>query len=52
MYVLPKHYIRLIIFITFVYGNTGPGRVSVYVTFEDATIGELNFRFTTIDNTN
>ncbi len=34
--------------VTFVWGNTGPGSVSVYVTFEDAAIGELNHRFTTV----
>lgn len=34
--------------VTFVYGNTGPGSVSVYVTFEDPAIGELNYRFTTV----
>lgn len=36
--------------ITFVYGNTGPGNVSVYVTFVDTSVGnngEFNFRFKT-----
>ncbi len=37
--------------VTIVYGNTGPGSVSVYVTFEDPTIGKLNYRFTTIEVT-
>ncbi len=35
--------------VTFVYGDTGPGLVSIYVTFEDSAIGELNYRFTTIE---
>lgn len=35
--------------VTFVYGNTGPGNVSIYVTFEDPAIGELNYRFTTVE---
>ncbi len=38
--------------ITFVYGATGPGSVSVYVTFEDTSIGDggvFNFRFATIE---
>lgn len=36
--------------ISFVYGNTGPGYVSVYVTFVDTSVGdngEFNFRFET-----
>lgn len=36
--------------ITFVYGNTGPGNVSVYVTFVDTSVGnngEFNYRFKT-----
>ncbi|MCF7926997.1 MAG: Ig-like domain-containing protein [Candidatus Izimaplasma sp.] len=37
--------------VTFVYGNTGPGRVSVYITFEDPAIGELNYRFRTQEST-
>ncbi|QWB96631.1 Ig-like domain-containing protein [Mycoplasmatota bacterium] len=35
--------------VTFVYGNTGPGSVSVYITFDDPNLGELNYRFTTVD---
>lgn len=37
--------------VTFVWGNTGPGSVSIYVTFEDTTVGATgvyNFRFTTV----
>lgn len=37
--------------VTFVYGSTGPGKVSVYVTFDDTTIQELNFRFSTFEVT-
>ena len=37
--------------VTFVYGNTGPGSVSVYVTFEDSTVDTLNYRFTTVEPT-
>ncbi|MGD9910258.1 MAG: beta strand repeat-containing protein [Candidatus Izemoplasmatales bacterium] len=35
--------------VTFLYGSTGPGSVSIYVTFEDPAIGELNYRFTTVE---
>lgn len=35
--------------VTFVYGNTGPGSVSIYITFDDPNLGELNYRFTTVD---
>ena len=35
--------------VTFQYGNTGPGSVSIYVTFDDPNLGKLNFRFTTVD---
>lgn len=37
--------------VTFVYGNTGPGNVSVFVTFEDTTLGlngVFEFRFKTV----
>lgn len=37
--------------VTFVYGDTGPGKVSVYITFDDPNLGELNYRFTTVDPT-
>lgn len=40
--------------ITFVYGNTGPGYVSVYVNFVDTSVGdngEFNFRFETQEAT-
>ena len=37
--------------ITFVYGNTGPGKVSIVITFDDPALGSLEYRFTTIDPT-
>lgn len=38
--------------VTIVYGNTGPGYVSIYVTFVDTSVGnngEFNFRFETFE---
>ncbi len=38
--------------ITFLFGNTGPGNVSVFITFEDASVGDngvLEYRFETIE---
>jgi len=37
--------------VTFVYGNTGPGNVSITVTFEDASVASLEYRFLTIPAT-
>jgi len=37
--------------VTFVYGNTGPGRVSVVVTFEDTSMAPLEYRFLTTEPT-
>ena len=40
--------------VTFVYGNTGPGSVSIKITFEDTSVGNngvLEYRFETIENT-
>lgn len=34
--------------VTFVYGNTGPGNVSITVTFEDASVAALEYRFLTV----
>ncbi|MFU8793627.1 MAG: Ig-like domain-containing protein, partial [Acholeplasmataceae bacterium] len=33
--------------VTFVYGNTGPGRVSITISFEDSTVTPLEYRFNT-----
>ncbi|MCF7931301.1 MAG: hypothetical protein K9L02_07310, partial [Acholeplasmataceae bacterium] len=35
--------------VTFVYGNTGPGSVSVVVTFDDPSVASLEYRFTTFE---
>ncbi len=35
--------------VTFVYGNTGPGNVSIVVTFEDSTVPSLEYRFKTVE---
>ena len=36
--------------VTFLYGNTGPGSVTVTLTFEDTTIGTIEYRFTTVES--
>lgn len=33
--------------VTFVYGNTGPGRVSIIITFDDSSMAPLEYRFST-----
>jgi uncharacterized protein YjdB len=35
--------------VTFVYGNTGPGNVSIVVSFEDSSVGSLEYRFKTVE---
>jgi len=34
--------------VSFVYGNTGPGNVSITVSFEDSSVASLEYRFLTV----
>ena len=37
--------------VTFVYGNSGLSKVSVVITFDDPELGDLEYRFRTVDLT-
>jgi hypothetical protein len=37
--------------VNFVFGNTGPGNVSIFVSFEDSSVTTLEYRFLTVQET-